>query len=402
MTAVTPDHALRLPGAGPVGARHVQELEGLRAIAALAVLTTHAGFLSGATGRHVLPGFLARMDIGVAIFFVLSGYLLYRPHARANAGLQARPALRTFWWRRAARLIPAWALVLVGVLILVPASRDSSWSAWAANLVQAQSLKQEWHLPGLAQLWSLSTEVMFYVSLPFVAGLVARLARGRRRRAELFAIGALAVLAQVFRAVAGHDLLPSGFTWLQTLPATLDWFAAGMALGVLTAHPGEWRRVTGAVRDAPLAPWVISACLLWVLTTRLAGPYDLSPQAFSEQTFQHLGYGIVALLVVAPSVVGARSPISAVLSHRLLAYLGRISYGVFLWHLPIMFALRELLGYRLFAGHFWITLLGTLSLSVPIAAASWHLLEEPVLRWVRRRTTPSVATADPKTQFHAS
>ena len=63
------------------------QLEGLRAIAALAVTMTHAGFLSGQIGRDVLPGPVARLDIGVAIFFVLSGFLLYRPHARHHAGL---------------------------------------------------------------------------------------------------------------------------------------------------------------------------------------------------------------------------------------------------------------------------------------------------------------------------
>ncbi|MGL5851906.1 MAG: acyltransferase family protein, partial [Phycicoccus sp.] len=75
-------HLLRpIAGSEPT-THHLRELEGLRALAAVAVLLTHAGFLSGATGRQVLPGFLARMDIGVAIFFVLSGFLLYLPHAR--------------------------------------------------------------------------------------------------------------------------------------------------------------------------------------------------------------------------------------------------------------------------------------------------------------------------------
>ena len=100
------------PDTTRAGTGHLVELEGLRAAAAFAVLLTHAGFLSGAVGRDILPGFLARMDIGVPIFFVLSGFLLYRPHARAVLGNLPAPALRTYAVRRAARLVPAWLLVL--------------------------------------------------------------------------------------------------------------------------------------------------------------------------------------------------------------------------------------------------------------------------------------------------
>ncbi|KQU68538.1 acyltransferase [Phycicoccus sp. Root101] len=370
---------------GSSGPRHVQELEGLRAVAAGAVLLTHAGFMSGAIGRDVLPGLLARMDIGVAVFFVLSGFLLYRPHARANAGLGRTPEIRTFFARRAARLVPAWLVVLAVTPLLVPAARAASPGHWVANLLQLQSLKQSWLLPGLAQLWSLSAEVMFYLALPGLAAVVVWVCRGRGPRAEVAAIAALALAAQVFRWGAEH-VLPTGYTWLQTLPATLDWFAAGMLLAVLTSAPGRWTPLTTAVRRSPTSLWVIAAAVLWVLTTRLAGPYDLRPPTTGEQTFKHLGYGIVAFLVVAPSAVGATTPLSPVLASRLMGYLGKISYGVFLWHLPVMFAVRNVLGYPLFNGHFWTTLVLTLLPTIALSAVSWHVLESPVQAWVRDRT----------------
>ena len=162
-------------------AHHLVELEGLRALAALAVLLTHAGFLSGSTGRATLPGFLARMDIGVAIFFVLSGFLLYLPHARHIADGAAPVNTRSYAIRRFSRLVPAWLAVLIGTLVLVPESREADREIWVANLLQLQSMKLEWDLPGLAQLWSLSTEVMFYVALP-VVGLVAARAAARAGR----------------------------------------------------------------------------------------------------------------------------------------------------------------------------------------------------------------------------
>lgn len=69
-----------------------------------------------------------------------------------------------------------------------------------------------------------------------------------------------------------------------------------------------------------------------------------------------------------------------------MGYLGKISYGVFLWHLPLMFAVRNVLGYPLFSGHFWTTLILTLVPTIALSAASWHVLESPVQVWVRDGT----------------
>jgi peptidoglycan/LPS O-acetylase OafA/YrhL len=388
MTTVDPlEQVQSAPATRTTPVRHLQELEGMRALAAGAVLLTHAGFVSGAIGGSVLPGFLARMDIGVAIFFVLSGFLLYRPHARANAGLGPRPDRRAYAARRAARLVPAWLCVLAVTPLLAPEARSASLASWAANLTQLQALRQDWLLPGLAQLWSLSTEVMFYLALPFLAAAIGAIVRGRRPRAELLALAGLVLLAQAFRAAYQLEVLPEGWSWLQTLPGMLDWFAAGMALACLTAAPGRFTATVDTIRRSAAALWTIAACLLWVLTTRLAGPYDLAAPTWAEQTFKHVGYGLFALLVVAPSACGGSSPASSILASRLMGYLGKISYAVFLWHLPVMFALRDVLGYRLFAGHFWMTVVGTAVLTVPIAAASWHLVEHPIQRIVRARTS---------------
>ena len=367
-------------------AHHLLELEGLRALAAIAVLLTHAGFLSGATGRGILPGFLARMDIGVAIFFVLSGFLLYRPHARHVVTGQAPPDNRSYAVRRAARLVPAWLAVLLGTLVLVPESRSAPASVWTANLLQLQSMKLEWDLPGLAQLWSLSTEVMFYVALPLVALLVARYAAPRGPRAHLAALALLAVAAWAFRALDGMGALPEGFSWIRTLPAVGDWFVVGMVLAVVLTDEGLRRPVAAVVQAVPWHLYALAACVFWVLTTRAAGPYDLTPPTPSEATVKHLGYTVVAALVVAPSVLGARTPVSRLLSSRVLTYLGAISYGIFLWHLPIMFRVREVLGLDVFAYGFWVTVVLTLIASIGVAALSWHFLEAPVQAWARRRT----------------
>ena len=370
-------------------AHHLVELEGLRALAALAVLLTHAGFLSGSTGRATLPGFLARMDIGVAIFFVLSGFLLYLPHARHIADGAAPVNTRSYAIRRFSRLVPAWLAVLIGTLVLVPESREADREIWVANLLQLQSMKLEWDLPGLAQLWSLSTEVMFYVALPVVGLVAARAAARAGRRGHLGVLAGLVALTWCLRLLAGLGALPQGFSWIRTLPAVGDWFVVGMLLALVVTDDALRRPVASVVRVAPWHLYVLAACVFWVLTTRSAGPYDLTPPTPAQATVKHIGYALVAGLVIAPSVLGARTVVSRVLSSPPLVYLGTISYGVFLWHLPIMFAVRSALGLDVFAYGFWITVVLTLIASIIVAALSWHLLESPLQANARRRTTTS-------------
>jgi peptidoglycan/LPS O-acetylase OafA/YrhL len=368
-------------------AHHLVELEGLRALAAVAVLLTHAGFLSGSTGRATLPGFLARMDIGVAIFFVLSGFLLYLPHARHIVEGAAPVNTRSYAIRRFARLVPAWLAVLIGTLVLVPESREAGREIWLANLLQLQSMKLEWDLPGLAQLWSLSTEVMYYIALPVVGLAAAGVAARSGRRGHLGVLAGLVAMTWCFRLLDGLGALPEGFSWIRTLPAVGDWFVVGMLLALVATDETLRRPVAGVVRAAPWHLYAIAACVFWVLTTRSAGPYDLTPPTPAQATVKHIGYALVAGLVIAPSVLGARTVVSRVLSSAPLTYLGTISYGVFLWHLPIMFAVRSALGLDVFAYGFWITVVLTLIASIIVSALSWHLLESPIQAIARRRTT---------------
>lgn len=365
-----------------------RELEGLRALAALAVLLTHAGFLSGAVARDILPGFLARMDIGVAVFFVLSGFLLYRPYAAHLRRGTPSPSLRTYAIRRTARLVPAWLVVLLGALVLVPESRTAPQSAWVANLLQVQSLRIDWDLPGLTQLWSLSTEVMFYVALPLVAAFVARVCADRGPRAQVLALLGLAAGTWVFRFVAAVGPLPFGWAWTRTLPGVGDWFVLGMVLAVVVSDASLRERVGVVVRATPLHLYALAALIFWLMTTLIGGPYTLAAPSGWQANVKHLGYAAVAGLLIAPSVLGARTFLSPVLRSRVLGYLGTISYGIFLWHLPLMFWIRDRLGFTIFDGHFWMTVVATTIASVVAAAASWHLLEAPIQRWARRRTTP--------------
>lgn len=365
--------------------RRLSALEGLRAVAVLAVVVTHAGFLSGATGRSVFPGLIARMDFGVAIFFVLSGFLLYLPHARHSLSAGPIPSVRDYAVRRFARIYPALLLCLAGTYALLDVARSAPPSSWVAHLTLVQVLSPSWQIGPLNHLWSLCTEVAFYIALPLLARVLVmgrpatRTAMVRRQVVRLFGFVALAWL---FRVLVGSGAVAS-LSALSWLPAHLDWFAAGMLLSVLrTAHLqlGWGTAVVVPLRDAPVATRVLGLLLLWLATTSLAGPYDLRPATVSEDLLKHLSYLFAATALVAPAAVDAGDQLSRGLSTRAATWLGTISYGVFLWHLPIMFAVQEWLDLPLFGGQFWLRLLLTLALTVPVAAVSWYLVEHRVLR----------------------
>jgi peptidoglycan/LPS O-acetylase OafA/YrhL len=374
------------PGRGDasVPAGRVQGLEGLRGVAAFAVVLTHVGFLSGAVGGRVLPGVLSRLDFGVCLFFVLSGFLLFRPWARAAAGAR-RPDLRSYAVRRAARLVPAWLLAMAGTWLLLPQTRTVGASTWLAYLTQTQIYRHSGSIGPLNQLWSLATEVAFYLALPLLALLVLG-RRGRTSGTALLArLAALALLAWAFRALVAQDLVASRIA-LQWLPAHLDWFAGGMALAVVAGpDPGPWgRRVARFLRVAATPLRVGALVLFWLCTTPLAGPLDLLPPTTSQDLIRHISYLLMALAVVGPICVDAHDPVRRFLHRPRLEHLGTISYGVFLWHLPLLYAVRSALGLGVFRGGFWASLLVTSIISVAVATISWLALERPVLRVAHR------------------
>ncbi|MGZ5405004.1 MAG: acyltransferase family protein, partial [Nocardioides sp.] len=106
-------------------------LDSLRALAAIAVLTTHVAFWAGSYVHPVWGTALARLDVGVAIFFVLSGFLLSRPWLdRYHAGLPS-PSSGRYLWKRALRLLPVYVVTVVAALALLPANRDAGVALWA-------------------------------------------------------------------------------------------------------------------------------------------------------------------------------------------------------------------------------------------------------------------------------
>src|SRR5947209_509536 len=166
-------------------ARHFPLFDSLRAIAFLAVLTTHAAvFANLEVPSARLAPFYARLDVGVDVFFVISAFLLYRPFVAARVDAEQPPLTRSFGWRRFLRVAPPYwlALTVVGLWIGAPSVFRLSHIPWFYGFAQIYN-PDTFSLEGLPQAWSLCVEASFYIFLPLWAFGMRRV-RGRTRPAR--------------------------------------------------------------------------------------------------------------------------------------------------------------------------------------------------------------------------
>ncbi|NNH74406.1 acyltransferase [Nocardia uniformis] len=351
----------------------------MRGMAALGVVVTHVAFQTGATSMPVLGRVWERFDMAVAVFFALSGYLLWRPHAAAARGLGSSPPAGRYLLHRAARILPAYWVVVCAVLILLPsAAHTAGFRVWLSNLGLTQVFVPLTLTDGLTQMWSLSVEVAFYLLLPLLAWSVMWL-RGARARWRVPVVLTLGLVC------LGWNLLPvptpeaiHADNWL---PGYLPWFAAGMLLAELADL--EVPRLRRLARNQWIL-WSVALLAMLLSTTNLGGLPGLTrgepwQYAVKMALGMVLGFALLAPLVLRPDI-----------RHRWLessaaAILGRWSYGIFLWHLAVLSIVFPVFGIVPFRGNFPLILVLTIAFTIPLAAASFALVEEPCRRWARRR-----------------
>jgi peptidoglycan/LPS O-acetylase OafA/YrhL len=350
-------------------------LDGLRALAALGVWVLHVGGHTGLMYRDGMYAWMiSRLGIAVPIFFVLSGLLLYRPWARAV--LEDAPAPRTgrYLWRRVLRVMPAYWLVTVPVLLAWSSLDRTGWVKWL--LLLQNYTEQEPAPDGLYQMWTMPVEMAFYLLLPVLAWLLHRWARGGDRPVRLLAGIAVLPVVSVTSVVLAHALEQHQLAlWL---PHHLIFFAAGMAMAVLSV----WGRGGQAV--AAVAPQLLVLALLLyaVLSTELAGPRELTLPSLSQSLWRLVLESAVAILVVAPFALASRrdSLRHRVLGNPVLAYLGRVSFSFFLVHAPVITLFYKLTGTPLLTGDFVQVATVTFVVTALLAAACHHLVEVSALR----------------------
>ena len=207
-------------------------VEGMRACAAVGVVVTHVAFQTGHTGG-MTGRLFGRFDLAVAVFFALSGFLLWRGHAAAARGLRPIPPTGHYLRSRIVRIMPGYLVAVVVILTLLPDAK-ADLTVWLANLSLTQIYVPLTLTAGLTQMWSLSVEVSFYLALPLLALLVRRVPV----RARIPVIAAAAV-ASFGWALIPFDA-PYGVNPMNWPPAFFSWFAAGMLLAELTVSPIGW------------------------------------------------------------------------------------------------------------------------------------------------------------------
>ena len=348
-------------------------LDGLRALAVLAVIAFHEQ-LSAFPG-----GFL-----GVDVFFVLSGYLI-TDLLVAQWNRHGRLGLRGFWARRARRLLPALAVLLVAVTaataVIEPAQlaglRDALLAAvtyssnWWQALAHHSYFAQFGPPPPLQHLWSLAIEEQFYLLWPLVLMVILKTCQSGRIRAALAWLGAaLSALAMVLVYVPGAD--PSRVYY------GTDTHASALFIGSALALTWPLRRMQALGRDSARVPDAIGLAGIAVLA------WAMGHFAGTDRMLYPAGL-LIAALAAGGVVLAAASPglVSWAFGRSVLRWIGIRSYGIYLWHWPVIALADAAFPQQLPAHWIWLP---EAALSVGLAAASWRWVEEPIIRQGFRAT----------------
>jgi peptidoglycan/LPS O-acetylase OafA/YrhL len=350
-------------------------LDVLRGVSALCVAVGHAALLS-----PFVDPFQANVNTLVFLFFGLSGYLITAPYLQALLAGAPSPAVGPYAVRRAARIFPAYLLALGG-LSLIKGPPD----VWTA--VSHAALVQDL-VPGQAEswypvAWTLGLELMFYAAVPLADRVVRRMwsppLSPRSVVAAVVGVGmasiSIRLLIKAFEpGGSGGD--PSG--WMTVVDTSLPALACFFIPGVLCAAAEVEIRAGRVKLPQVKTRWLMAlSALLWGTATFLSA--------------RTRGEWLIAqpLILVASTTTLAAALASRPwhgLIVRVLRWLGQVSYGLYLWHWIVFMALAGLqIADR--AGGFtgWMGNVAlVLALSLPVAAASWYLVESPILTQVRK------------------
>ncbi|MFV9672788.1 MAG: acyltransferase family protein [Acidimicrobiia bacterium] len=392
-----------LPRDVPKRLPYMPGIDGLRAIAVVAVILYHAEF-----------GFIPGGFLGVEVFLVISGYLITSLLIleRVRTGTID---LKEFWTRRARRLLPALGVLLLlvttGALLF---ARDALFRlnqdvfaalTYSTNWVMI--FRQESYFEGFARppllrhLWSLAVEEQFYLFFPLIfAGVMLLLSRrstGYGQTARRFmGIAAVAVVAS------------TALMWLMYVPYEdpsrvyfgTDTRASGLFVGVALAFAWQpWRFTTSLARRGMITLNAAGFTALGLLTFILLtiGEYDV----FLYQG----GFLVVSILtaVVIAVTVHPQGVLNPVLGNSLFVWIGKRSYGLYLYHWPVFVLMRPEIDVPWSR---WPTLVAQVAVTLALTEASYRWIEQPIRRrgfkpwiaWVTeplRRRSPQAAALWP-------
>ncbi|MCS4535991.1 acyltransferase [Corynebacterium sp. HS2168-gen11] len=350
-------------------------LEGLRGIAALGVLSTHVAFQTGLDPHSIAGAILSRFDFFVAVFFALSAYLLWSP-TRLHTG-----NLLAYYQRRAIRILPAYIVCVCVSLALVPEAFHARPAAILTTLTFTQLYIPQGLIGGLTHLWSLNVEVVFYLLLPIFALVLARL-RPLLRMVCILILSLLSlawaflpwVIAGDGTALPNRQIYPVAFSM---------WFAIGMIAAELVqhySHSSALRQITAILHRSRWVNWTLAIGIAWLAGQEFFGPLGLTHPSPLQFVLRLLaGTAFATLILTSYLLPTSRS----LLAHPIAQHLGKISYSLFLWHLPILSAVFAVTGISPFHGHFFTIWLLTAAAAIIVAWASFVWIEQPCRQALR-------------------
>lgn len=341
-----------------------QALDLMRAFAALAVLTYHVWlYRLPNPSRPSRDGWfdysVFEMRVGLIVFFVMSGYLLYRPLLENWRSAPRTVSLRRYYWRRIVRIVPTYYLAILTSVVLLWGISDTpgvrlppAEDLWLF-LFFLQNYSSETLLTLDAPTWTLAVQAAFYLVFP----LFLVFGSWMGRRAWIFPL-ILVALGAVFNWVAYTN--GWGPIARLSLPAMLPYLALGMAIAHLpplkTRRAAVWMMLGGAALALANSGWHAAAVGDWAL-----GVFRDTPGA--------IGYALIIFACAQP-VVGSSSRL------KFAESFGRWSYGVFLFHLPLLLFAK---GNGLMPSSSFLTWLLLVLVSAAVGAATWRFVEKPLL-----------------------
>lgn len=414
---------------------HYPCLEGIRTLGVMALFFQHTGYSTGlqlrefsVAGREVrLFGWMGHLEWGPGMFFVLSAFLLYQPFAIAAFTDRPAPAWGRFVRARLFRVVPAYWVTMV-LLILFFRAPTGDMSAPGVKVwgwrdgIEVFTFTQVYDPPnfahGITAAYTLNTEMVFYLLLPLFGAWLIRASRGRsldeRLRLQLLALGALSVLAFVWRQVVYGPVDPGPNASFCTdnpssyrcaavrwFPGYLDYFCLGAAIAAVVLWAmlrGEQPRWMRALGRHPQLLWALMVLVFAYYSTQ-HGTVGLETVSIAEYQIRYYLVGLICLLMLLPGAIGDPDEgiVRAFLRWRPIAYTGLVSYGVYLWHQgwtdkAIEWTSGAPLNSRPLDANFLVITALAVALSILTATASWRWLEQPINRrrdlpvrqWLRR------------------
>ena len=370
-------------------------LDSLRGLSTILIVVYHISFVSGHTVAHANSSgaYIDRLNIGVAIFFVLSGFLIFRPFAHSLIHGSPLPKTRNYYLKRAARILPGYWLALF-VLAGLDALTIVNTSGFIRNVFIVHSFTEHNVFTGIRQAWTLAIEMSFYVVVPAFAFVFVRQTKRRDGPVSvsslLKALSVLFLSAYVFRLFIHQTdfwFLKTAHIWL---PSHVDTLALGMGLAVLVEAPTSAKTLS-KVRifiANHTGAFVLVSVFVWLMSANINMAIGLNKSEFHIELLGHFLYGLASVLLVAPFCVDSQSLLVKAMSLRLFTWLGTISYGIYLWHMAFLrgnFA-EKYMPYTENDGQVLLRFLVVLPASIAIASLSYYVIERPIMRAVSKRS----------------